>query len=54
MKTKPQTLTWMIKLIMFMIIGTVSAQGFAQTPTIPDGVAQEKVDKEKDLKAPKI
>jgi carboxyl-terminal processing protease len=53
MKTKPQTLTSMIKLIMFMIIGTVSAQGFAQTPTIPDGVAQEKVDKEKDLKAPK-
>lgn len=46
MKTTPQILTLMIKLILFMAIAAVSAQGFAQTPNIVDGEGQQEVDKE--------
>ncbi|MFT6046858.1 MAG: carboxyl-terminal processing protease [Arenicella sp.] len=39
--------------MVLMLIGAVSAQGFAQTSGKPDGAAQEKVDEGKDLDLPK-
>ena len=43
----------MIKLIILVVIGTLSTQGFAQTPATADGEVQEQVDKDKDLEAPR-